>query len=68
MLPELSSIRNLLKGGSGRLKILVAGNLMLDRYIFGKVDRISSKGLVPVLRHAQAFLDTGALSGAKGRA
>ena len=55
MVPELSSILNLLEGGFGRLKILVVGDLMLDRYIFGEVDRISPEAPVPVLRHARRY-------------
>lgn len=55
MLPELSSILNLLEGGFGRLKLLVIGDLMLDRYIFGDVDRISPEAPVPVLRHARRY-------------
>jgi D-beta-D-heptose 7-phosphate kinase/D-beta-D-heptose 1-phosphate adenosyltransferase len=55
MLPELSSILDLLEGGFGRLKILVVGDLMLDRYIFGEVDRISPEAPVPVLRHARRY-------------
>ncbi len=34
---------------SGR-RILVAGDLILDRYLFGKVDRISPEAPVPILR------------------
>ncbi len=33
-------------------RILVIGDLMLDRYVEGKVDRISPEAPVPVLRHA----------------
>ena len=55
MLPELSSVLNLLEGGFGHLKILVVGDLMLDRYIFGDVDRISPEAPVPVLRHARRY-------------
>jgi D-beta-D-heptose 7-phosphate kinase/D-beta-D-heptose 1-phosphate adenosyltransferase len=55
MLPELSAILNLLEGGFGHLKILVVGDLMLDRYIFGDVDRISPEAPVPVLRHARRY-------------
>jgi D-beta-D-heptose 7-phosphate kinase/D-beta-D-heptose 1-phosphate adenosyltransferase len=55
MLPELSSILNLLEGGFGQLKILVIGDVMLDRYIFGEVDRISPEAPVPVLRHARRY-------------
>jgi D-beta-D-heptose 7-phosphate kinase/D-beta-D-heptose 1-phosphate adenosyltransferase len=55
MLPELHSILNLLEGGFGQLKILVVGDIMLDRYIHGEVDRISPEAPVPVLRHAQRY-------------
>jgi D-beta-D-heptose 7-phosphate kinase/D-beta-D-heptose 1-phosphate adenosyltransferase len=55
MLPELHSILNLLEGGFSKLKILVVGDIMLDRYIHGEVDRISPEAPVPVLRHAQRY-------------
>jgi D-beta-D-heptose 7-phosphate kinase/D-beta-D-heptose 1-phosphate adenosyltransferase len=55
MLPELHSILNLLEGGFGQLKVLVLGDIMLDRYIHGDVDRISPEAPVPVLRHAQRY-------------
>jgi D-beta-D-heptose 7-phosphate kinase/D-beta-D-heptose 1-phosphate adenosyltransferase len=35
--------------------VLVVGDLMLDRYILGEVDRISPEAPVPVLRHAQNY-------------
>src|ERR1700685_3995545 len=55
MLPELASILNLLEGGFAQLKVLVIGDLMLDRYILGEVDRISPEAPVPILRHAQRY-------------
>lgn len=55
MLPELHSILNLLEGGFSQLKVLVVGDIMLDRYIHGEVDRISPEAPVPVLRHAQRY-------------
>ncbi len=55
MLPELHSILNLLEGGFRQLKVLVVGDLMLDRYIHGEVERISPEAPVPVLRHAQRY-------------
>jgi D-beta-D-heptose 7-phosphate kinase/D-beta-D-heptose 1-phosphate adenosyltransferase len=55
MLPELHSILNLLEGGFSKLKVLVVGDIMLDRYIHGEVDRISPEAPVPVLRHAQRY-------------
>ncbi|NYF80842.1 bifunctional D-glycero-beta-D-manno-heptose-7-phosphate kinase/D-glycero-beta-D-manno-heptose 1-phosphate adenylyltransferase HldE [Granulicella arctica] len=55
MLPELHSILNLLEGGFGQIKVLVVGDIMLDRYILGEVERISPEAPVPVLRHAQRY-------------
>ncbi len=54
-LPELHAVLGLLAGGFGRVRILVVGDLMLDRYILGEVDRISPEAPVPVLRHAQRY-------------
>jgi D-beta-D-heptose 7-phosphate kinase/D-beta-D-heptose 1-phosphate adenosyltransferase len=55
MLPELHSILNLLEGGFRQLKVLVIGDIMLDRYIHGDVERISPEAPVPVLRHARRY-------------
>jgi D-beta-D-heptose 7-phosphate kinase/D-beta-D-heptose 1-phosphate adenosyltransferase len=55
MLPELHAILNLLEGGFGQLRVLVVGDLMLDRYILGDVDRVSPEAPVPVLRHVQRY-------------
>ena len=55
MLPELHSILNLLEGGFRELKVLVVGDIMLDRYVHGEVNRISPEAPVPVLRHAQRY-------------
>jgi D-beta-D-heptose 7-phosphate kinase/D-beta-D-heptose 1-phosphate adenosyltransferase len=52
MLPNLQTILGLLEGGYGKLRILVIGDLMLDRYIWGDVDRVSPEAPVPVLLHA----------------
>lgn len=41
MLSDLHAILNLLEGGFRDFRVLVVGNIMLDRYINGKVDRIS---------------------------
>jgi D-beta-D-heptose 7-phosphate kinase/D-beta-D-heptose 1-phosphate adenosyltransferase len=59
MLPEIHAVLGLLEGGFSRLKVLVVGDLMLDRYILGEVDRISPEAPVPVLRHAQRFSRAG---------
>ncbi len=58
-LPELHSVLALLAGGFGRLRVLVLGDLMLDRYIVGEVDRISPEAPVPVLRHAHRYARPG---------
>jgi D-beta-D-heptose 7-phosphate kinase/D-beta-D-heptose 1-phosphate adenosyltransferase len=55
MISELHSILNLLEGGFAQLKVLVVGDIMLDRYIHGEVERISPEAPVPVLRHAQRY-------------
>ena len=55
MLAELHSVLNLLERGFGQLRVLVVGDLMLDRYIIGEVERISPEAPVPVLRHAQRY-------------
>jgi D-beta-D-heptose 7-phosphate kinase/D-beta-D-heptose 1-phosphate adenosyltransferase len=53
MLANAQTILNLLEKRFPQLKVLVIGDLMLDRYIFGDVNRISPEAPVPVLRHAQ---------------
>ncbi len=55
MLPDLHAILNLLEGGFHEVRVLVVGDIMLDRYISGEVDRISPEAPVPVLRHAQRY-------------
>ena len=55
MLPDLHHVLALLEGGFRDLRILVVGDVMLDRYIQGEVDRISPEAPVPVLRHAQRY-------------
>ena len=54
-LPDVGTVLSLLAGGFGRLRVLVVGDLMLDRYIVGEVDRISPEAPVPVLRHAHRY-------------
>src|SRR6201987_1117566 len=55
MISELHSILNLLEGGFTQLKVLVVGDIMLDRYIHGEVERISPEAPVPIIRHAQRY-------------
>jgi D-beta-D-heptose 7-phosphate kinase / D-beta-D-heptose 1-phosphate adenosyltransferase len=55
MIGEFHSVLSLLEGGFSKLKILVVGDIMLDRYIHGEVERISPEAPVPVIRHAQRY-------------
>ncbi len=55
MLKDVHAVLGLLEDGFSRLKVLVVGDLMLDRYILGEVDRVSPEAPVPVLRHAQRY-------------
>ena len=55
MMQDIHAVLALLEGGFSQLKVLVVGDLMLDRYILGEVDRISPEAPVPVLRHAQRY-------------
>ena len=55
MLPQLHSVLTLLESGFSQLRVLVVGDIMLDRYILGEVERISPEAPVPVLRHAQRY-------------
>jgi D-beta-D-heptose 7-phosphate kinase/D-beta-D-heptose 1-phosphate adenosyltransferase len=52
---DVHEVLALLEGGFAELKVLVVGDLMLDRYILGEVDRISPEAPVPVLRHAHRY-------------
>ena len=47
-LPSTARIQEIIKGMSGR-RILAAGDLMLDEFIWGKVSRISPEAPVPVV-------------------
>ena len=55
MIHDAQDVLNLLEGGFSKLKVLVVGDIMLDRYIHGDVDRISPEAPVPVIRHAQRY-------------
>jgi D-beta-D-heptose 7-phosphate kinase/D-beta-D-heptose 1-phosphate adenosyltransferase len=47
---DLSHVLNLIERGFPALRVLVIGDVMLDRYVWGSVDRISPEAPVPVLR------------------
>lgn len=55
MIDDAHAVLGLLERGFKDLRILVVGDLMLDRYILGEVDRVSPEAPVPVLRHAQRY-------------
>jgi len=46
-------------GRLSRVRVLVIGDLMLDRYIWGQVDRISPEAPVPVVRVTRESLHAG---------
>jgi D-beta-D-heptose 7-phosphate kinase/D-beta-D-heptose 1-phosphate adenosyltransferase len=47
---DLSRILPLIESGFQSIHVLVIGDVMLDRYVWGSVDRISPEAPVPVLR------------------
>ena len=47
---ELNTLKKSLLSGFNNKKILVIGDLMLDQYILGSVERISPEAPVPILR------------------
>jgi D-beta-D-heptose 7-phosphate kinase / D-beta-D-heptose 1-phosphate adenosyltransferase len=55
MLPQHDTVLKLLEGGFGQVRMLVVGDLMLDRFILGEVERISPEAPVPILRVAQRY-------------
>ena len=55
MLPEVAKVLELLEHGFCALRVLVVGDLMLDRYVEGDVERISPEAPVPVLRQAREY-------------
>ena len=55
MLPERDTVLKLLEGGFSQVRVLVVGDLMLDRFILGEVERISPEAPVPVLRVASRY-------------
>jgi len=51
--PDKENIVNALRNSFGRKKVLVVGDIMLDRYLWGTVERISPEAPTPVLRQGQ---------------
>src|SRR6516225_2777927 len=50
MTSNLAQIISQVENGFGRPNVLVVGDLMLDKYVWGEVERISPEAPVPVLR------------------
>ena len=50
MIQDLHRAIQCIQGDWQRVRVLVAGDIMLDRYIWGEVDRISPEAPVPVVR------------------
>ncbi len=50
MMDNLHEVMQLIEHGWSRVHALVVGDVMLDRYIWGKVERISPEAPVPVVR------------------
>jgi D-beta-D-heptose 7-phosphate kinase / D-beta-D-heptose 1-phosphate adenosyltransferase len=53
MIPDLHRIIQLVEGGWHGSRVLVIGDLMIDRYVWGEVERISPEAPVPVVRVAR---------------
>jgi len=49
MFQSLQAVVEALRGGLARRRVLVVGDVMLDRYLWGRVSRISPEAPVPVL-------------------
>ena len=52
-------VQGIVSGGFGGGRILVIGDLMLDRYRRGDVDRISAEAPVPIVSISQEFWSAG---------
>lgn len=50
MIRDLHRVLDLVESGFQRHRVLVVGDLMLDQYLWGEVNRISPEAPVPVLR------------------
>jgi D-beta-D-heptose 7-phosphate kinase/D-beta-D-heptose 1-phosphate adenosyltransferase len=55
MIVDRDAVLRLLETGFGQLHVLVLGDVMIDRYIVGDVERISPEAPVPVLRQAREY-------------
>jgi len=50
MIQDLHRVMQLIEGEWGNSRVLVVGDVMLDRYIWGDVERVSPEAPVPIVR------------------
>jgi len=50
MIQDLHRVTEMVEGGWRKIRVLVVGDVMLDRYIWGEVERISPEAPVPIVR------------------
>ena len=50
MIQDLHRVMQLIEGEWGNTRVLVVGDVMLDRYIWGDVERVSPEAPVPIVR------------------
>jgi D-beta-D-heptose 7-phosphate kinase/D-beta-D-heptose 1-phosphate adenosyltransferase len=50
MIAKLAEILSLVEAGWNGVRVLVVGDVMLDKYVWGEVERISPEAPVPVVR------------------
>ena len=50
MINSWDRVVNLIENGFGHPRVLVVGDVMLDKYVCGEVERISPEAPVPILR------------------
>ena len=50
MIPDLRELVALIESGWKNARVLVVGDVMLDKYVWGEVERISPEAPVPVVR------------------
>ena len=53
MIVDIENLTPLIAAGWDRARVLVVGDVMLDKYVFGHVERISPEAPVPVVRANQ---------------
>jgi D-beta-D-heptose 7-phosphate kinase/D-beta-D-heptose 1-phosphate adenosyltransferase len=53
LIQDLQRVLELVQGGWSHLRVLVVGDVMLDKYIWGDVMRVSPEAPVPVVRAAR---------------